>query len=46
MSIRDISLPEAIKRAEEFTRMIKDGTIVNVHRTIYQDDFVKKSTKK
>lgn len=37
MSIRDISLPEAIKKAEEFTEHIKDGTIKNPHYRIYRD---------
>ncbi len=39
MSIRDISLPEAIKKAEEFTEHIKDGTIKNMHTRIYRGEF-------
>lgn len=38
MSIRDISSPEAIATAEEFTRQIKDGTIKNPHTRIYRGE--------
>ncbi len=38
MSIRDVSSPEAIAAAEEFTRQIKDGTIKNPHTRIYRGE--------
>ena len=38
MSIRDISSPEAIKKAEEFTQQIKNGTIKNPHTRIYRGE--------
>lgn len=36
-TMRDISLPELVKKAEEFTEMIKDGTIKNRRTTLYKD---------
>jgi hypothetical protein len=37
-SIRDMVSPEVLKKAKEFTEMIKDGTIKNRHTTIYEDE--------
>ena len=37
-TMRDISSPETIKKAEEFTKMIKNGTIKNRHVNLYNLD--------
>ena len=36
-TMKDISSPELVKKADEFVEMIKNGTIKNRHTTLYDD---------
>ena len=42
-SIRDMVSPEVLKKAKEFTEMIKDGTIKNRHASMYDNESMRKS---